>query len=81
MASDQYVSALKSVAILGSLFMIIGYEGELAKSQPQNESTQVRVNPSLPNMMNLLFIDCTRQAYRPPDCVLNLVCAGRSRCG
>ena len=45
-ASDQYVSALKSVALLGSLFMIIGYEAELAKSQPQNESAQVRVNPS-----------------------------------
>jgi hypothetical protein len=71
-ASDQYVSALKSVAILGSLLMIIGYEAELAKSQPQTESAKVRVNPSLPNMMNLL--DYTRQAYRPPGCVLNVVC-------
>ena len=45
-ASDQYVSALKSVALLGSLFMIIGYEAELAKCQPKSESAQVRVNPS-----------------------------------
>ena len=46
MASDQYVSALKSVALLGSLLMIIGYEAELAKRQPQDESAQVRLNPS-----------------------------------
>lgn len=40
-ASHQYVSALKSVALLGSLLMVISYEAELAK-----KSGQVRVNPA-----------------------------------
>lgn len=41
LASAQFASALKSIALLGTLLMIIGYEAELAKYQI--ESTKVRV--------------------------------------
>lgn len=70
-ASSQYVRALKSVALLGSLLMVIGYETELAK-----KSGQVRVNPALLQDEKDQIAQVTTD--RSLGCVLS---AGRSRCG
>ena len=40
-ASGQYVSAVKNVALFGSLLMIMSYEAELSKFRPKEASPAV----------------------------------------